>query len=70
MTLHHQHSHQPRWQMISEDGPIQTFKIQHGFGYTTYSVERLDGRASLVSLEIIKYNGGAAKLLVGTGTQA
>lgn len=68
--MNDQRPRQFRPQMISEDGPIQTFKMQHGGGYTTYSVERLDGRASLVSLEIIMYYGWAAKLSVGTGTHA
>jgi len=68
--MNDQHSHQTQSQMISEDGPIQTFKMEHGSGYITYSVETLDGRASLVSLEIIKYYGWAAKLSVGTGTHA
>ena len=54
--------------MIFEDATIQTFKIQHEGGYTTYGVETLDGRASLVSLEIMMYYGWGAKLSVGTGT--
>jgi hypothetical protein len=28
--------------MISEEATIQTFEMQHGGGYTTYSVETLD----------------------------